>query len=442
MSLTKVTYSMIDSAPTNVLDYGADPTGVTSSDAAFIRAQNANANILVPTGTFLLDNYRPKSGEVWHCAGYENTIIQQANAARPAIRVLSDVTTGFLSSISLTGFKVKGAASATVAAVIVEAYTTYVVWKSVFDFVAKNTYRALEVQGIDANNVFQCQFKVSSETTSNTAYYVNGGTYNTFDFTAGLCSGKFVYFNGLENIVTRCAGSGQIKIEGTSNLFLNPTVEEIEASALGEPAIYVNGGNITLINPTVILSASAAAKVTYAFQTFTDTVLINPRIFASTLANPFAATNAYSFTVVGGSSNTINKIETTYSDFSDPNQNVRRVSFVGDCSTFTSGQAPLKSGKTIQYLAPTTTFNFQVLGNTDVVVWEPTGTIAQCNLILPAFPKDNQSLTFSSTQTVTFLNISTAYAPSDNVSLVPTTIAANTSFTVIYRAANTKWYRI
>ena len=76
MSLTKVTYSMIDSAPANVLDYGADPTGVTSSDAAFIRAQNANANILVPTGTFLLDNYRPKSGEVWHCAGYENTIIQ------------------------------------------------------------------------------------------------------------------------------------------------------------------------------------------------------------------------------------------------------------------------------------------------------------------------------------------------------------------------------
>ena len=34
MSLTKATYSMITGAPVNVLDYGADPTGVADSTGA------------------------------------------------------------------------------------------------------------------------------------------------------------------------------------------------------------------------------------------------------------------------------------------------------------------------------------------------------------------------------------------------------------------------
>lgn len=41
MSLTKVSYSMINSAPFSVLDYGADPTGATDSAAAILAAFNA-----------------------------------------------------------------------------------------------------------------------------------------------------------------------------------------------------------------------------------------------------------------------------------------------------------------------------------------------------------------------------------------------------------------
>ena len=39
MSLTKVSYSMIEGAPVNVLDFGADPTGVVDSLPAFQAAQ-------------------------------------------------------------------------------------------------------------------------------------------------------------------------------------------------------------------------------------------------------------------------------------------------------------------------------------------------------------------------------------------------------------------
>lgn len=60
MSLTKVTYSMISGAQLNVLDYGADPTGVANSALALkLAAQAASANkqtIYVPPGTYLIQS--------------------------------------------------------------------------------------------------------------------------------------------------------------------------------------------------------------------------------------------------------------------------------------------------------------------------------------------------------------------------------------------------
>lgn len=55
MSLTKVSFSMIEGASFNVLDYGADPTGSADSTAAIIAALAAggsNCAIYLPTGTY------------------------------------------------------------------------------------------------------------------------------------------------------------------------------------------------------------------------------------------------------------------------------------------------------------------------------------------------------------------------------------------------------
>lgn len=52
MSLTKATYSMVNGAPANVLDFGADPTGVTNSSAAFLAALQAAPTVYVPQGTY------------------------------------------------------------------------------------------------------------------------------------------------------------------------------------------------------------------------------------------------------------------------------------------------------------------------------------------------------------------------------------------------------
>jgi hypothetical protein len=53
MSLTKVSYSMVAGAPVNVLDFGADPTGVTDSTAAIQTAFDTGKNVYFPSyGTY------------------------------------------------------------------------------------------------------------------------------------------------------------------------------------------------------------------------------------------------------------------------------------------------------------------------------------------------------------------------------------------------------
>ena len=58
MSLTKVSYSMITGAEVNVLDYGADPTGLTDSRAAIqaaidFAAANNGGIVFVPSGSYV-----------------------------------------------------------------------------------------------------------------------------------------------------------------------------------------------------------------------------------------------------------------------------------------------------------------------------------------------------------------------------------------------------
>lgn len=54
MSLTKATYSMIEGAPVNVLDYGAVGDGVTDDTAAIQAAVNAAQAVFFPVGTYKL----------------------------------------------------------------------------------------------------------------------------------------------------------------------------------------------------------------------------------------------------------------------------------------------------------------------------------------------------------------------------------------------------
>lgn len=98
MSLTKATYSMIDGAPANVLDFGADPTGVADSTAAIQAAQQASKYVYCPPGDYSVTGLRIYDHVNLIGAGYQNTRFLQRDPAQPAINCLSDATVGQLLS--------------------------------------------------------------------------------------------------------------------------------------------------------------------------------------------------------------------------------------------------------------------------------------------------------------------------------------------------------
>jgi hypothetical protein len=63
MALTKVSYSMIESSPVNVLNYGADSTGATDSTAAIQSAIDTGRKVFVPAGIYLVDSLTPKTSD-------------------------------------------------------------------------------------------------------------------------------------------------------------------------------------------------------------------------------------------------------------------------------------------------------------------------------------------------------------------------------------------
>lgn len=82
MSLTKTTYSMINGAPANVLDYGADFTGVADSSAAFTAAFAVANIVYVPQGSYKLVTKitMPLYGQIIG-AGINNTLITATQQA-------------------------------------------------------------------------------------------------------------------------------------------------------------------------------------------------------------------------------------------------------------------------------------------------------------------------------------------------------------------------
>jgi len=422
----------------SVTDYGAVGDGVTDDTAAFTAAQgNGNVTLTVPPGTYVLNNLRIKTGVRLLGAGYESTIIKQGAPGNYAIACTSDAAVGQLSSVELSGFKVVGAASATVAAVIVSASGVYAIWKSKFDFVASLTYRALEVQAASANNVFRCEFKVTSQDTTDTAVIINGGTYNTFDFFLTNCSnGRALDFTGLACFFVRSVSDGQQKFAGSHTVANNVTVEEWSGSALAsQAAIESNGFSETFINPLVILTVASAGKIDFAFRPFDNTVYLNPKVLAPVLSNPFQADNAFKFTLIGpGQSTTTNKMNTVFLDTNDTTQTLRRVNFVGDCSQWVENNRP-SGGKSIQYATPVAGATVAVLNNTDILVLQPAGALATLTLALANLPVDGQVLSVSSTQTITTLTI-TAPTSGANIAQVPTAITSTTPFQIVYQAAN------
>lgn len=89
------------------------------------------------------------------------------------------------------------------------------------------------------------------------------------------------------------------------------------------------------------------------------------------------------------------------------------------------------------YLAPATGFTY-TFSSYNVLVLNPTTTLATGTITMPASPVDGMTITITSTKTITALtiNANTGQSIVGNV----TTLAAGSSQVFIYSLANTTWY--
>jgi hypothetical protein len=90
MSLTKVTNSMILGAVANVLDYGADPTGVADSTVAIQAAITTGNSVFIPAGSYKTTAaLTPVSNQTIFGAGQNLTFIKASVAGQNGFTVLN-----------------------------------------------------------------------------------------------------------------------------------------------------------------------------------------------------------------------------------------------------------------------------------------------------------------------------------------------------------------
>lgn len=108
MSLTKATYSMINGAPANVLDYGAVADGVTDCTAAFVAALATNKAVYAPAGTYCINLVISTSQHVLFGDGIGRTIFKPYDPVNAVIALNGDIAGTIINDFTFSNFSVQG----------------------------------------------------------------------------------------------------------------------------------------------------------------------------------------------------------------------------------------------------------------------------------------------------------------------------------------------
>lgn len=145
-----------------------------------------------------------------------------------------------------------------------------------------------------------------------------------------------------------------------------------------------------------------------------------------------------------GSGTLINRLTTTIVQASDllavwstNNADSRKISISALATYIADLLTP--SGQVSQYSSPATgaTVTVSNLTQNTRLILSPAGTIATLTLVLDSAPADLETISVSSTQTITALTIS-----GGTTSGAPTTMGATTPFRLQYDAVAGVWHRV
>lgn len=178
MSLTKVSYSMINGAAVNVLDFGADPTGVADSTSAFVNAMASlptyGGTVWVPIGDYKITKFAIKAGTVIIGESKVATNIFPYNASGEYAIALNDISNR-LENLTVDGsnsngygLRIEGVKTKSVQHVIIRDFT--------------NTTASLDGVGVLLTGTYAASLRDCEITANNVNVLMRGGEVNEVIF--------------------------------------------------------------------------------------------------------------------------------------------------------------------------------------------------------------------------------------------------------------------
>lgn len=245
----------------NVISFGADPTGVADSTAAFTAAQAAGSYIFIPPGTYKLTNFIHKRGKVFQGAGLRRTFIQQGAAGSPAWYTVgkTGVNTESVRGSKLLDVWFLGATSATVAACLVEAIAPYTVCYCEWRIGGNGTYRTFQTICGTAFEVYSNKIMVIQDDESGAGFgssdigvVLGAGVYNTHWLNIQHSQiGRAVSDSSWSSEYDHLVADGDLTFIGQNNTIRNLKIEFWPGSA--RPYCINNAGaNNVFINPSIV----------------------------------------------------------------------------------------------------------------------------------------------------------------------------------------------
>ena len=284
---------------------------------AFNAAQQASLQVEVPAGRFGLAGFRPRSGLWLRGAATRASILKQIDPAKPIFEVRSDASTGQLLSMQIAGFLLQGADEYATAltfsaykaaggvpspAVRLYANDNWAITNSYFEFFVQNSFTAITMEGLSAQNIYDNRFTIASEGTRGTGART-AGPYNVYDLFLTQCDSYCVEDVSSDSDIN-VVGENCMRFTGQRNT-INARLEGIVAAkAAANVGIVDANHNNTYIDPLVNLFSFDLGKLDFAFQSFSGSVWINPQIVGEGARSPlYPFGNAYGpLTVIGGRS--------------------------------------------------------------------------------------------------------------------------------------------
>lgn len=285
MSLTKVSYSMVQGAPVNVLDYGAAADGVTDCTAAINSALASGNSVYFPAGTYLTTGGHSITNQTVMGAGKAATIIKRSSGSNDVFKLMDD---GTIQDLTVDGNSTWGNG-------VVISTTTYGQFKPsvVSNLAVKNigtTATPVSITGV--SNATQCQITAASHGLS-VGDYVNirtvTGLVSTSNPTKSVVS-------GLWQVKTASANTFTIDLDTTSwtayvsggqvlRTSFGICVERIGSGGYGDAKtvnnielrdndshIYIGIGRFSSFNNIYMFGSNSRAAV---YAQFIDTVWFN-----------------------------------------------------------------------------------------------------------------------------------------------------------------------